>query len=751
MITIPVCPCFAAFCLAFAALPLLVAMSCSQGEIPAADPGPAPPGGPDPRLTQAPSALVGPLAARLNDELGKHHDAEQGLTYEKLLERHRPAYATALGFDPATAAYHDGFVEKFQLSETARAHLAKDGFVVVPSPAMTGASTAVPKAAGAGPADVYYRVFASDLPVFISADSILHAYHRSFDALLKAAEQQGMATVLGSLLDGSIAQLSAGADQASLDARTYLTVAAALLDPSLSVPLDIRPEVERWIALVDAGSLAEVEFLGAPTTIDFSQFKPRGHYTATELLKRYFRAMMWVGRTDLVLAGTSPPRPREEAAARAIAGTLSSPSQKALFMQMDAFYGALVGRTNALTPLALLDLCEKAGLPSCKGDASSMAAAYAAQPPPDYSSRVFAGDTPPVAMRFFPQRFAYCSWVTTRTTTPRLQPAVPGGRAMAMPEDVAFALGSDRAAEYLADDMKQPGREDLPATLEAVRATMDAIPPQSLEPTVMNDWLEGLRAHARTDIDPALPAVMRTALWHDHKLETTLASWAELRHDTILVAEQSTGGDGCQYPKGYVEPSLGLYEALAQGIDRMRPVFTDKVVPYGNTSAFFDHWAMVLAHLSSMVGEERAGKPMSAEELAFLGETVDLHITPYTHLRAFDGWYPGLFWMLSWSSAGLSDFASAEHPSGLSEPIVADVHTDAENGLALEVATEHPGLLVVAIDNNGDTAVYGGPASSYRSFHQPLGDRLDDAQWNARVDAGALPPRPAFASPYWVE
>ena len=89
-----------------------------------------------------------------------------------------------------------------------------------------------------------------------------------------------------------------------------------------------------------------------------------------------------------------------------------------LFQRMNRFYAAYVGQTNALTPAALLSLCAQAGLTDCAGDAADMEPIYAEQPAPEYSSRVFAGDTPPISMRFFPQRFGYGAWVTSQTTTP---------------------------------------------------------------------------------------------------------------------------------------------------------------------------------------------------------------------------------------------------------------------------------------------------------------------------------------------
>jgi hypothetical protein len=335
-----------------------------------------------------------------------------------------------------------------------------------------------------------------------------------------------------------------------------------------------------------------------------------------------------------------------------------------------------------------------------------------------------------------------------------LKPAVIGGRAMAMPEDVAFALGSDRAVEYFAQEMQREHRQNLPATLAAARKTMEAIKPTDLDDTIFNNWLEGLMALSKPGLEQALPQVMRTAAWHDRKLESVLASWTELRHDTILIVEQSTGGIGCQYPKGYVEPAPALYKALERAAELLARVYADGSYSLNNVGVCMDHWRTTLQRLIALAEKEIAGKPMSEEDLEFLNKTADLHGSSYYGDRMFDGWYPQLFWTPHWKPSNASDPYGRdfdEHPSGNSEPIVADVHTDAENGRALEVATGNPGLMIVAIDNQGDISLYGGPASSYFTFDVPLQERMTDEQWQEQVLSGNLPQRPAFAQGYWAD
>jgi len=697
------------------------------------------------------ASTSGPLARRLAQEFQGHYQHTQGMSYADLLAKHQPGYLKGVGFSAQNAKHYQDFVSAFSLSAKAQKTLGSLGFVVVPGPAATE------QGQGGGPADIYYRVFAKNLPVFVSADSILHAWHRTFDKVLETTEELELSATLGQLLAKTMGQLDAS-DPGQKDALFYLAVARALLDDG-APPAPVQSEVNRYLKLVAGRQLARVEFMGIETDIDFSQFIPRGHYTHSETLERYFKAMMWLGRTDLVLYDpdpTQPARPREEAAARALAAAMDGSGSTAEFKRLDDFYAAFVGRTNALTPTALLALCTQAQLTGCAGDPAKIAPVYAKQPAPEYSSRVFAGAVPPITMRFFPQRFAYGAWVTSQTTTPRLKPAVIGGRAMAMPEDVAFALGSDRAATYFAKEMQKDYRENLPATLEAARRTMESIRPTDLDDTIFNNWLEGLMALSTPDVRAALPQVMRTAAWHDRKLEAVLASWTELRHDTILIVEQSTGGVGCQYPDGYVEPVPALFRALAQAAKQLREVYNEGAygAAFKNVPLLMDHWVSTVEHLAAIADKELAGQPMAADDLAFLNKTADLHGTSYYGQRMFDGWYPQLFWTQGWQPASATNPTPRDfddHPSGISEPIVADVHTDAENGLALEVATGHPGLMLVAVDSDGELAIYGGPVSSYYSFGVPVSERMTDDQWEAKVAAGTQPARPDFAATYWAD
>src|SRR5262249_46385749 len=66
---------------------------------------------------------------------------------------------------------------------------------------------------------------------------------------------------------------------------------------------------------------------------------------------------------------------------------------------------------------------------------------------------------------------------------------------------------------------------------------------------------------SRPTTGAAYPEAMRTREWALKTVNTQLASWAQLRHDTVLYAKQSyTGVPACSYPAGFVEPLPQFWE-----------------------------------------------------------------------------------------------------------------------------------------------------------------------------------------------
>ena len=102
--------------------------------------------------------------------------------------------------------------------------------------------------------------------------------------------------------------------------------------------------------------------------------------------------------------------------------------------------------------------------------------------------------------------------------------------------DVMAALGNDEAVALLAPELE---RYQYSANLLAARTLLQEQPRAAWDATAYNVWLDALSQLARPPAAGAVPEVMRSRGWRRKQLQTQLASWAELRHDTILYVKQS--------------------------------------------------------------------------------------------------------------------------------------------------------------------------------------------------------------------
>ena len=178
------------------------------------------------------------------------------------------------------------------LSDTAKAILAQNLFVVEP--------------------DFYSEFFGRyewnrylQIPNFVTVDSMMHTYHLYFSLLLNRTEKQQLAAQLQALsrdmLRASSAQLDALAgtewENAAARSTAYFAVGAALQDPKIQVPEQVKDVAEQELSAIYAAEgiapCAVTEDL-----LDYSQFKPRGYYEGDETLETYFRSMMWYGQIN---------------------------------------------------------------------------------------------------------------------------------------------------------------------------------------------------------------------------------------------------------------------------------------------------------------------------------------------------------------------------------------------------------------------------------------------------------------------
>jgi hypothetical protein len=533
------------------------------------------------------------------------------------VQRYSPSnsYLPHITFDPTTADFWDDFNADpavynathsqyfwryidFRLNPAEFAVFQTNGFVV--SQRMERESFA----------DVFYDIYTEDLPVFVSTDSILHAWHRSFVTMLEEIEETRLSEQLTNILTSMSAQVpglwsqSAGTaiTNGVLDADYFLAVARSLASGVNNYgSLGQSARISATLAAVNNQQPVTINLYGESRTLDFSQFTVRGHYANSETLQRYFRAMIWCALADFRYAGFSTGvnqgqtnTLRELSGSVALSFLARNSSQFTNWLQFNRTLEMLIGTTDSLNLAQLNDLLTAAGIssPASLPNQASltnlqeqlMSGTLGMQ---QVTSGYYWSPLSPEQVKlprsfaFMGQRFVPDTWALGKCTfddilweDPTAHGVLFGKVLRRVPSalDVAFTtLGNSQIvpelAARIANTNGHPWRDGMfyQHNLAAVRNTIDLQEPSAWTNSIYLRWLDCLRELSTPTTGPEFPEAMRTRPWAMKTLNTQLASWTQLRHNAILYAEQSyTPMLVCSYPAGYVEPRPAFYQHIRE-------------------------------------------------------------------------------------------------------------------------------------------------------------------------------------------
>jgi hypothetical protein len=465
----------------------------------------------------------------------------------------------------------------------------------------------------------------------------------------------------------------------------------------------------------------------------------------SEDLARYFRAMIWLGRTDLRVLDSraEPPFQRRQLEAMVALRALVDDAAFASWSKIDHAATAFVGEPDAMdlrdvdSLLGALHVGPDRDISRLSDDAIAAELARQGLGKQRISSQLAHErrdpsnpEQEPVAFEVMPQRFTIDSEVLSNVVHDR----IPALRLMPSTLDVAYAvLGNDAALPLLQNDLQTYG---YMSTLKSMRDAADARAHSTAAVAangLYSGWLASLRALSVKRAE--MPSVAKTDAWGARTLGTELASWAELRHDTILYAKQSyTVMVRCEFPDAYVDPYPEFFARVAD-YGRSGQALMQELSPNdGDAKRHFDTLVDVATRLGAIANEEMNGAHVTPDELAWVNKMIRSHTEEMgcTEQTSFDGWYSDLFV----DRKDLEDFA----------PTIADVHTQPTDeggnmvGRVLHVGTGMPREMVVTIDScPGESRAFVGWVSSYYETITQSFERLDDPTWQRRLASASSP------------
>lgn len=650
--------------------------------------------------------------------------------------REREAYLMQRNFaiEEGEAVNIDNLVNPWQLNnpdERLMSALRKNGFAIVPNNYEQLFH-------------VYERNDYHDFPSFVTTDLYLQLFHIYFDAMLRDVEEKKMYGSIEHFCDQMETEMITRSQQknkeiiaAAQQLATFFSVARSLISfdsiekgcnaINSSLPQAWQDMAKHEVAQVINAQNDFSEFLDyRKVMFGYSMFRPRGHYTRTDSLSRYFRTMMWL---QTVPFGTDKPQQLKCAALMAhVIGT--NPLLKTAYLRMSEPMTYLMGTPDNITILQVYDEIMKLGMPIEKLLKNKKALEQLRK------NIEFIGEkqtrirpkyerTSHCKINLLPQRYMPDAEVLQEMVD---YDNTPTHRDTPKGLDVLAAMGNTVAERILIDELNEQERWDAYSQqLEKMKQRMGEVDWQQ---SIATQWMDALASMTgigkSKEQTSKLPYFMQTPQWTKKALNAALGSWAELKHDAILYAKQPMGAECGDYGppapvvKAYVEPNISFWTKATELADATLSVLKK----YGLSTQFAVDMTTQLKEqaefLLSISKKELSDAKITDEEyyqLEVIGATFE-NIT-LDLIRTPDQWLQG------WSDVQGADKSVA---------VVADVYTaNADNNPVKSVLYEAVGPasnIYVVVEIDGYLYLTRGAVFSYREFQRALDEpRMTDEEW----------------------
>jgi hypothetical protein len=661
-------------------------------------------------------------------------------------------------------------------------------------------------------ASLYKKLIEENTPIYVTADTPLHLFHILFDETLKEIEESSfypdILKVTEALLEASkedYKKLKGDLKEAAKRNVAYFSVAMKLFDPDFSPPGYVTKwvewetgEIEKHAGLPDYFVAREKALFRIPE--DYSQYKPRGHYTRSDDLKKYFKGMMWYGRMTFLLKGhekfgpVSPPAKaltdRETARIQTLQASLISINSGRLKLKdgrnvsdiWDRIYTVSAFYSGFADDLTIYDYTEslkkvfgnefktyklekEENLRQLLLELSKLA------PPAIFGGTGGAGIDPgnieghesisveqldslltiTMGLRFMGQRYIPDSYILGQLVSPavgtipkkiperfsvvyvpdeRIQPDLYYSiRGFPRGLDVFSTFGSKRAEEHIKNytDDEYPKYYDQ---LKDLRAEFSKLTDEDWNRNLYWSWLYSLKSLTgqRTK---GYQTYQQTPCWLDRQLNTALASWAALRHNTILYAKQSytpllvgitSYTPPPPPPKGLLEPLPEFYKNILTTSKMAYEGLKDLDVLTQSSERRLSSLVEIIERLYEICKKQVENTPLSEEDNHFLANFAEK----------------------------LKNTIGDIEDKGLKTTIIADVHTDLNTKKCLEEASGYLDYIVVAYKMPSNHIILAvGPVLSYYEFKYPISERLTDETWRDMLTGEQKPARPEWIKSFY--
>jgi hypothetical protein len=582
----------------------------------------------------------------------------------------------------------------------------------------------------AGDLAAQYEVLrAKGIPAFISADSVLYLTGLLLDQTLAVIEDDYLYDRLLQLSRELVRlseeqYLSASDPIVKKDARrniAFFGVGVSLLDPDYFPSEFGRGLVERELDLIEEARITAHSPIMGPTPLDgvlgpgedYTRYVPVGRYTATERLRRFYRAMTWYGRMAFALpegrVEDYGPTRQSLLIVRALASEAGDWFE--LWERVHDPTVFYLGGTGDPTVREYTEIAEEVfgeafdiELLADEELIIEFAARVAEIAPPHFESHELRG------MRFLGRRYLPDTRIFWRLASSEERP-VPSTL------DLMALLGSRTARDEIEDAF---GNDAYRIGFKEIEREFDEM--------TYGDWTRDLYWSALYAISalyegpPAgAPAFMRDPSWDAKVLSTGAAAWVGLRYQASCA---SVSGALASFDAAWeagrpplVEPYPDLYARLRELTENLRDRLWEHYLIDEEIDSDLERYTAFLTSLERLAADAVAAGGAGGGRADYR-EAVRRFSDPASRRLSIE------------------DAAASPACSALA-------YSDITSGRLLEVAVGYPDVIYVRADVGRGPVVYGGVVFSFFEFDRESEGELSTERWPAVLRTG-VPERPQW-------
>lgn len=573
------------------------------------------------------------------------------------------------------------------------------------------------------------------IPSFVTTDSVTHIFHIFYDNFLRNLEKDELypelkefnQNLLATNIDIYNHMENTYLKELQLKNIAFLAAGAKLSDVEMvETPKEAEDLINREIQNIKNETPTESEI--TKHKVDYSQLKPRGHYTRSEDLEKYFKNTMYFGQMgffpeaeggydkdillqSLLLTYSIYNNENTLKSWESLVGPMDFLVESADDLSVREYARILYGvygkdlDINKLDDLDKLDMAyaeiEKLEEPQIAG---------------------FMGKS----FRLIPQRRVLDN-VFMQNTVDIAKDGHPSDRPIYSGLDLMSTFDNKRAREIQKNDSYNHKWAEYQDRIDENIKAFKAMKDEDWQKNLYRGWLWMLSSYSN-EYEEGYPMFMRNEAWQKKDLVSALGSYAELKHDTILYGKSvmaEMGGGMEPDLKSYVEPNLDLYEKLSWLIDYTKLNLKDREILSEKNEEKLDNFKEMVDLLITCSKKELNNETLTDEE--------------YQSLQFIGGWMESLMvdFVESDDKYGVSHWFEISNPEDRRMPVVADLMRVVENSVGLpegeifSIATGKPAEIYVIYPIDGKLVMGRGGIFTYYEFLDE--NRLNDKEWQSMV------------------